>query len=137
MAETKHTYLAFGEKHADTYKKLGELLGKLTNRDQFLLALSWGFQSGTNVEDFKRSGNGVRVDYLKDEDRALISAIHLAETCEPESLSDVDAGFTLAEQYAEGGILLLAQVMEEHGDFSRKLSGQVKSQLDALAFDEQ
>ena len=132
MVETTHAYLAFGEKHVDTYKKLGESLGKLSNRDQFLLAMSWGFHSNTRVEKFKRSGNGVRIDYLKDEDRALMAAIHLAVTEDQESLADIDEGFSIAEQFAEGGILLLEQMIDEPGGFSRKLAGEVKSELERL-----
>jgi hypothetical protein len=132
MGAIKHTYLAFGEKHLDDYKKLGESLGKPTNKDQFMLAMSWGFRNGTRVEDFRRSGNGARIDYLKEEDLALIAAVHLATSGDPNALSSVDDGFTIAEQYAEGGILLLRKMMDEPGDFSRKLAGEVKAEVDRL-----
>ena len=132
MVATKRAFLAFGEKHVDTYKKLGETLGKITNRDQFLLAMSWGFRTGTKSEDFKRSNNGPRVEYLKDEDLALMAAIHFAESGNPDDLVDIGTQFSIAEQYAEGGILLLEKMMEEPGDFSRALAGEVKSELDKL-----
>ena len=132
MVVTKHAYLAFGEKHVETYRKLGEALGKIANRDQFLLAMCLGFRNGTKVESFKRSNNGLRVEYLQPEDLAMMAAIQLAESEDPATLSDPDKGFTLAEQYAEGGILLLEKMMEEPGDFTRAIAGEVKSELDRL-----
>ena len=132
MAAAKRTFLAFGEKKLDSYKKLGETLGKIANRDQFMLAVSWGYRMGTRVEEFKRSGTGVRLEYLKKEDEALLASIQLEVTGDPESLKDVEQRHSIAEQYAEGGILLLGEMMDRPGDFAVTLAGEVRSQLGKL-----
>jgi len=132
MAVAKRTLLAFGEKNLDAYRKMGETLGRITNRDQFLLAMSWGYRHGMRVEEFKRSNTGPRLEYLKPEDNALMAAIQLAVAGDAEALKDIEQRHMLAEQYAEGGILLLQQMMEEPGDFARSLAGEIRAELAKL-----
>ena len=62
MAEAKRTLLAFGEGSLDTYKRLGTLLGGITNRSQFLIAMVWGYRYGLEAVDFKRSKTGPAVN---------------------------------------------------------------------------
>ena len=136
MATSSRRMLAFGEKHLDTYKLLGEKLGKVANRDQFLLALCWGFRNGTRVEDFKSSNTGLRLEYMKPQDEALLAAIQYHESGDPDTLTDLEARYMIAEQYAEGGILLLADMMDEPGSFNQALAGEVKAELDRLALEQ-
>lgn len=137
MKTSKRTYLVFGEKNLDHYKQLGRELGglgkELMNRDVFLIAMSWGYRYGTKVDEFKKSATGVRLEFLKDEDLALMAAVQLKTTGDPESLKDVEQRFDLAEQYAEGGILLLAKMMEEPGDFAKTFAAEIKQQSASLA----
>ena len=132
-ARKQRTRLAFGEKHLESYRRLGDAFGKISNTEQFMIALSWGFKHGTRVEEFKRSDTGPRTEYLQPEHLAIIAAIHLAETGRPDALCSAEDGFDIAEQYAEGGILLLETAMDEPGDFAKMLAGEVKSEVDGLA----
>lgn len=129
----KRTRLAFGDKHLESYRKLGDALGRISNTDQFMIALAWGFKHGTRVEQFKRSDTGPRVEYLQPEHLAIIAAIQLAEEGSPEALCAPEDGFDIAEQYAEGGILLLETAMDEPGDFAQMLAAEVKGEVDGLA----
>lgn len=133
---TTRRMLAFGEKNLDTYRHLGEKLGKIANRDQFLLAMCWGFRNSTRVEDFKRSNTGFRLEYMKPQDEALLAAIQYHESGSLEAVVDLEARYMIAEQYAEGGILLLAGMMDSAGNFTQALAGEIKSELDKLGLEE-
>ena len=136
MAESTRRMLAFGEKHLDSYKQLGDKLGRIANRDQFLLAMCWGFRNGTRVADFKRSNTGFRLEYMKPQDEALLAAIQYVESGDLESVTDLEARYMIAEQYAEGGILLLATMMEGSGSFNQALAAEIKSELDKLRLED-
>lgn len=138
MEKTKRVMLEFGERSLEFYKKLNkELTGSfgksLANREQFFIAMSWGFKHGLAVEDFKRVNTGVRLDYLRDEDHALMAAVQLATTQDLDSLLDLDQRYELAEQYAEGGIQLLGKMMDEPGDFARTFAAEVREFSASLA----
>lgn len=116
--------LAFGVDSVSKYSHLNDVVfgGSLTNKGLFLVAMTYGFKSGRLVEDFKKSPTGPRTE-LEDQDFALMSAIHLSHTGDPNSISDTKARNELAQQYAEGGIRLIYDwLMEENrrdprGDF--------------------
>jgi len=131
---TKRSMLSFGLKTLETYKQLSRQLAalsgakELTNRDAFLIALMWGFKNGSGpVDSFVKSPTGVRLEFLKDEDIALMAAVQLAVTKDPESLLDFDQRLDLAERYAETGILLLGKMLDEPGDFARAFAAEIMS----------
>ncbi|NLO26848.1 MAG: hypothetical protein GX113_01500 [Actinobacteria bacterium] len=131
MVASKRTQLDFGEKSLEYYqhlkRELGGLPGRdLTNRELFLIAMAWGYHNEMRVEEFKHSATGVRLEYLKDEDYAIMAAIQYATTEDTETLLDMEQRLTIAEQYAEGGILLLAQMMDEPGEFARSFAADIK-----------
>ena len=97
--------LAFGVESIPKYAYLNEVVfgGSLTNKGLFLIALTYGFKAKKIVTDFKKSQTGPRTE-LEDQDFALMSAIQLAHTSDPNSLKDTKARNELAQQYAEGGI---------------------------------
>jgi hypothetical protein len=132
VAGSKRSYLAFGEKYQDAYSQLGKALNGATNAQAFMLALSWGYRMETKAEDFKRSNNGARIEYLKDEDLAIIAAIHAAQAGDPDAVLAPDAMFDTAEQYAEGGIRMLGRMMDEPGDFALAIASEIRRQLDQL-----
>ena len=132
MPASAKVMLSFGEKHLDAYKQLGEKLGKIANRDQFMIAMCWGFRNGTKAQDFKRSNTGLRIEYMKPEDEAILAAIQYHEAGDTDHLADEEGRYMLAEQFAEGGIMLLADMMDQAGDFNQALAAEIKSELDKL-----
>jgi hypothetical protein len=132
MPASARRMLAFGEKHLDAYKQLGDKLGKIANRDQFMIAMCWGFRNGTRAQEFKRSNTGLRIEYMKPEDEAILAAIQYYEAGDTDALADEEGRYMLAEQYAEGGIMLLADMMDQAGDFNQALAAEIKSELDKL-----
>jgi hypothetical protein len=49
-----------------------------------------------------------------------------------DSLLDIEGRLDLAEQYAEGGMLLLAAKMDEPIDFAWTFAGDIKQMADGL-----
>ena len=94
--------------------------------------MCWGFRNGTRVEEFKRSNTGFRLEYMKPQDEALLAAIQYSESGSLDAVVDLEARYMIAEQYAEGGILLLATMMDSTGDFNQALAAEIKSELDTL-----
>lgn len=121
------TFLQFGKDSVDTYKLLGEQLGGLSNKEVFLIAMAWGFRNGIQADRVVKSGTGVRLEYLGAADQAVIAAVQLATTNDPDSLLDIESRYDLAEEFAEGGIRLLKSEMEKQGDFARMFSAEIKS----------
>lgn len=123
---TGRTYLDLSERSADAFAKLRAAL-KVPNRTAFLIAMAWGFKYGDRVEESlkKSSATQVRHEYLRDEDYALMGAIQLATTGSPDSLLDLDERYLMAEQFAEGGMLLLKEILEGPGDLAKAFAAQV------------
>lgn len=132
MLKSGRTLLAVGEKSLDTFGRLKKELGGLNNKQAFFVALGWGFRHGTKPEDFKRSNTGVRLEYLEGQDEAILAAVHLSETGDTSTLMDIEQRLDLAEQYAEGGLLLLAEMLDEPGEFARAFAAEIKAQVDEL-----
>ncbi|NTU70972.1 MAG: hypothetical protein HGB10_04010 [Coriobacteriia bacterium] len=126
------TILQFSKDSVDTYKQLGESLGGLTNLEVFLIAMAWGFRNGIRAEKVVKSNTGPRLEYFKDSDMAIVAAVQLATTDDPDSLLDLDARYDMAEQFAEGGIRLLKSEMEKQGDFARMFSAEIKTVADEI-----
>lgn len=133
MLKSGRTLLAISEKNLETFTRLKQELGGIANKQAFFIAMGWGFSHNTRPETFKRSNTGVRLEYLKGPDEALLTSVHLAETDDPEALTNIEQRLDLAEQYAEGGLLLLAELMDEPGEFSRAFAGEIRSKVDAAS----
>lgn len=133
MLKSGRTLLAIGAKNLDTFNRLKQELGGINNKQAFFIAMGWGLRHNTKPESFKRSNTGVRLEYLKGQDEALLTAMHLAEVQDPAGLMDIEQRLDLAEQYAEGGLLLLAAMLEEPGEFSRAFAAEIKIQVDGMA----
>lgn len=127
---SSRTFLEFAPTSRELFENLGKALAgpggaPLKNKDVFLVALTWGFFHDTKSGPIKKSGTGVRVEYLDDEDLALIRSIHYAVTQDLDALSDADAGFEIAELFAEGGIQLLSEQMKRPGDFAEAFAAEI------------
>jgi len=102
-------------------KKDSPLFGK-ENKDLFILAVVVGFNEGARQKLNKKEGY-FRSSYLDDKDRALINAIAVSEEGPLDVLVHKDLVFSIAEEYANGGIKLLKDKVfsGEYGSFARKL----------------
>lgn len=96
------------------------------NKDVFLAAMVVGYHEDSKIELKNREGY-VREEYLSPEDLTLIKAIAVSETGDLKVLLDKQKVFSIAEQYATGGIALLkAKVFSgEYGSYAKKIESEL------------
>ncbi len=129
MAKATRTILEFDKDSVPLFENLRKALrgekGDLSNKEAFLIAVSWGSHFNVRAASIKKSGTGVRLEYLSEPDSALLAAAHFAFAKSPEALLDIDAIHTSAELFAEGGIRLLADEMSKPGNFADSFAAAV------------
>jgi len=76
------------------------------NKDVFLMAMVVGFHQKCRTELDRREGF-VRTEYLDDKEKALIGALAVHEAKDLGVLLDMKKVFSIAEEYAAGGVKLL------------------------------
>lgn len=96
------------------------------NKDVFLAAMVVGYHEGARVPLKTKEGYFMK-SYLKDEELALINAIAVAEEKSLNVLLDPQKVFSIAEEYAAGGIQLLKEKVfsEEYGSYAKKLESEL------------
>lgn len=92
------------------------------NKDIFLAAMVVGYHEGGRIELRNKEGY-FRTEYLTDEERALIRAIAVATERNLNVVLDEQRVYSIAEEYATGGISILkAKVFSgEYGSYAKKL----------------
>lgn len=103
------------------------------NKDVFLAAMVTGYHEGGRVPLKTKEGYFMR-SYLKDEELALIRAIAVKEENSLNVLLDEAKVFSIAEEYAAGGIQLLkAKVFgEAYGSYAKKLESELLHTLEKV-----
>jgi len=91
----------------------------------FMLCLAFGFAAGVKREVPNRKTDGPRLSYIQPEQMALIKAVGLAEAETADALVDEDAIYDIAEQYASGGLMLLADAYKSNPNFRDWLRGKL------------
>ena len=94
----------------DLYNKIKEedIFSGKTAKELFLAAMAFGFKNNTRRPLKNREASGyLRTEYLSIEDRALIYAVALQEAHSEDVLSDKEEVFSIAEEFAHGGIRIL------------------------------
>lgn len=129
MARASRTLLEFNKDSVPLYERLKKVLrgekGDLSNKEAFLIAVAWGVRFQVRPDSIKKSGTGVRLEYLSESDSALLVAAHYSYTRNAESLLDINEIHTSAELFAEGGIRLLADEMAKPGSFPDSFAARV------------
>lgn len=136
MKKTARTILAFDERQLEFVNKLKDTFAAgtgepISNKEMFLIAMGVGFHSKNKLSDFKRSGNGVRIEYFQPEDNVLFAALQVAETGKSESLLATEELYNLAELYAGGGISILWSHFLQENDFAVWFASFVTGSLSA------
>jgi hypothetical protein len=96
------------------------------NKDIFLAALVVGYHEGVKLPLKSKEGY-FRTEYLKSEEKALIKSIAVATTGDLNVLLDEQRIYSIAEEYATGGIsLLLDRVQNDsYGSYAKKLENEL------------
>jgi len=96
------------------------------NKDVFLAAMVVGFHEKSKI-DLKNKEGYVREEYLTPRELAVIKAIAVADEGNLEILLDKQKVFSIAEQYATGGIEILKTkaLSGEYGSYAKKLESEL------------
>jgi len=126
MTEVKTIDRLFVDKRdLEDFKRLREKdspFAKAENKDIFLAAMVIGFNEQCKME-LKTKEGWMMKSYLDDQDLALIRAIAIAEEGDLNVLLDEPKVFSIAEQYAAGGIRLLKDRVfgVDFGSYAKRL----------------
>ena len=88
-----------------------------SNTDIFLLCMAIGFDNQVKGELPAKKSDSVRLSYLKDDHEAFIRALALNDAKDSSVLLDDEMVLDIAERFASGGLMLLAQELEGVKDF--------------------
>lgn len=107
-------------KDFERLKKPDAPLAGKENKELFMMALIVGYNEGNRIP-LKDKYGFVRLEYLSEKEDAIIKSIAISEEGGLDVLLDKDKVYTIAEEYASGGIKLLkSQVMGKiHGDYMK------------------
>lgn len=101
------------------------------NKIVFMMAMITGFLKGGRMEIDRKEGY-IRTEYLNNKEKSLIKAIAVSETGGLEILADKRRLYSIAEEYAAGGIALLTKEVfgPEYGSYARRLELQTVEELE-------
>ena len=96
-------------------------IGGINNKHLFILAMALGFKNSRYFplkSGGKHSGGYCRVESLSVDDKSLIKAVAICKTKnELNILIDPKQMYQIAEGYANGGISILKEIVNQPGDF--------------------
>jgi hypothetical protein len=120
------------EKYDRLLEKDGVFAGK-DNKDIFMIAMAIGYSRGVRVKLTRKEGY-VRFEYLKDRDKSIIKAVAVAATATLDVLLDKKKVYSIAEEYARGGIKLLVDMVfgGGFGSFEKKLESELVEEFEKI-----
>lgn len=114
-------------------KEKGSPFENSQNKDVFLAAMVVGYHEGGRI-GLKNKEGYVREEYLTDEERTLIRAIAVSAEGDLNVLLDEQKVYSIAEEYAAGGISLLKMriLSGEYGSYVKKLESELLHVFDKM-----
>ncbi len=102
-------------------EKDSPLKGK-ENKHVFILAMMTGFSEGHRMKLDKKKSY-IRMEYLSEKEKSVIKAIALHDEKNLEVLADPQKIYSIAEEYASGGIKYLKEAVftAQHGSYIKRL----------------
>ena len=136
VEKTKRTSLTWNPELKDSVNDLKDAVQRLTNKpptnlEIFMLCLGVGFSNGKKNAVPPRKSDVTNVKYIQEMDLANIRAIALDESKDPTILLREDDVYDIAEQYASGGLEILASEMGKQPDFQSWLTSRFWKALNA------
>lgn len=97
----------------------------ISNLNLFMLCLGIGFEAKVKRDVPPRRTDSARLEHIPDQQMAAIKAVAIADTKGYLVLQDEDAVYDIVEQYAAGGLMILANEMTQQKDFGGWLSAKL------------
>jgi dnd system-associated protein 4 len=106
------------------------------NKDLFMMAMVVGFHAGNRIGLDKKEGF-IRVEYLNPIEESIIKTIAISEEGSLDILLDKKKVYSIAEEYATGGIKLLKDEVfsGEYGSYSKKLESELIDEFEKIERD--
>lgn len=131
--------LSIRKSDLEHYKRLKENdspIAKKDNKHLFLLAMCIGYHSESRIKtsEWDKKEGYVRLEYLDEAEKSIINALAVAEEGNLEVLFDMKNVYSVAEEYAAGGInILLDMVLSGgYGSFSKRLESKLLEQYEKI-----
>lgn len=115
----------------DRLKEKDSPLAGRENKDLFIIAMITGYHEGSRIELDKKDGF-VRTEYFNEKEKSLIKAIAIEEEGNLEVLRNKEKIFSVAEEYAAGGIKILKDkaLGGEFANYFKRLEAELNDELE-------
>jgi hypothetical protein len=126
--KSKRTALSWDPEFKPVVKDLEDYLERMTgansvsNADLFMLCLAVGFEMNKVREVPPKRSDAVRISYLKEPHLAIMKSVALSQTQDHMILMNEDKVYDIVEQFAAGGLEILAIQMKTQVNFETYLS---------------
>jgi hypothetical protein len=123
LIKTKRTALSWDQEFKPVVKDLEEYLKRMTgensvtNTELFMLCLAVGFDMNKTRPVPPRKSDAVRISYLKEPHLAIMKSVALTHSQNHMILMNEDEIYDVVEQYAAGGLEILAVEMKNQINF--------------------
>tara|TARA_B110000503_G_scaffold91449_1_gene138034 strand:- start:218 stop:664 length:447 start_codon:yes stop_codon:yes gene_type:complete len=94
---------------------------ELSNTELFVLFMTVGFEAGVRREVRTSKSDAARLEYITESQKAMIKAVGLSQADSAESLLDEDEIYKVSEEFAAGGLFILAKEYDNQPDFAKWL----------------
>ncbi len=95
----------------------GEKDNTVSNGELFFLCVAMGFATGTTRPVPARKSDSVRFEAISLESISMLKVVAISNSENPEELIDEDLLFDRIEEYAAGGLMLLADAVQKEKNF--------------------
>lgn len=116
----------------DNMRELDEF-NSMDNKDLFMLAVSFGYLKNskkTLKNDEKTQSGFTRERYLTNEDNSILKAIAIKENNEVGIIENIQNVYSVAEEYANGGIKYLKEfVFNDPASLEKKLADMLSKEI--------
>jgi len=118
----------------DEYKKLTEKESPLAGKELkhiFLFALAIGYYENLRKELPKQKDDLIRIEYLSEEEKCIIKAIAINSCGEINIIMDKKSIYSIAEEFAAGGIEVLKNMISsnEYGSFIKSIGNDCQEKV--------
>jgi hypothetical protein len=117
-------------KFFDNLKEQFDEFKQMDNKDFFMLAVLFGYLNNKRkkMESSEKTESGfTRERYLAAEDNGILKAIAISTTKQIEIINDIVSIYSIAEEYANGGISYLKDfIFEDQASFLKNFASEIK-----------
>jgi len=130
VIKTKRVALSWNQEFKDSvadirYALRGADEKEQSNGELFMLCLGIGFKWKFKVATPPRKSDAVRLSYLKEKDISVMRAIAISETGRADVVTNEDDVYDIVEQYAAGGLALIAKRLSDGDDIKQWLVAEI------------